>query len=465
MRLVTLRSPNTFAFFLMTLACTVAGLTAARAQNSNGPTPVKTSAGRPWKEEVEIIADHNYQVSVFQAMDALACDPKGRLWLRVQIAFPDEQNKTTDFYYPRVILREMVSDDMGRTWRFTDEPRPLPPDTRSTLTNGTIIETGSHCWLGDRWERYPRAMIPELRRQGYYVKDMGEKEDYCAIIYDIWMRRSTDGGRTWKTRPLHTQLPFFAELVEHKYQRLLADGTILVFCYGAPGVPDPEIKHADVNSGQRTTRNAYVLRSPDGGDSWQLVMMADGRAAAGGYAGFSEPYPMVWPDGRIMTLLRSGLGQPAYLVRSTDGGKTWSRPEKTPIISKHPTVTRLSDGAVVCTYPRRFARPYGIRARFTTDMGQTWSDEAVLADNFEIEDGLAFPLTVELPDGTLFTAMHGKRYVEERKVQNFVFGARWTRDYRRTYVPQLKPVERLPKFNADRKNQSPWERAAATGHP
>ena len=30
------------------------------------------------------------------------------------------------------------------------------------------------------------------------VADLGEQEDYCAVIYDLWMRRSRDGGKTWE---------------------------------------------------------------------------------------------------------------------------------------------------------------------------------------------------------------------------------------------------------------------------
>ena len=402
----------------------------------------RAETDKAWKYEVEIISDGQYRVSVYQAMDSLVCDKQGRLWLRLRMAFPDEKNKATDFYWPRVVLRQMVSDDQGLTWGFTDVPRPVSPDTRSVLSDGTIVQTGSHCWPTDRWERYPRSVMSELRSEGRYVVDLGEKEDYCAIIYDLWMRRSRDDGKTWVFRKIHTQLPFFAHFVEHKFQRVLADGTILVFCYGRPEPDGPS--------------NSYVLRSRDQGDTWELVMMADAKHAPDGQR-FSEPYPVVYPDGRIMTLVRTGLGRPAYIVRSDDGGKTWTGPEPTPIISKHPTVTPLSDGTIVCTYPRRFARPYGVRARLTSDMGRTWSDEVVLADNFEIGDGLAFPITVELPDKTLYTVMHGKRYVEKDKVQSFVFGARWTRSYTRPETPPMPVPPRRVKFNEARAKKNPWE--------
>ncbi len=116
---------------------------------SSGPQAAPSSA-KSFKYEVEIIADGPYAarptaatkgqnhsiasepcqegdkqhlccaVSVYQAMDSLVCDRQGRLWLRVKLAFPDDGNKTTDFYWPRASLRYMVSDDLGLTWAFTD---------------------------------------------------------------------------------------------------------------------------------------------------------------------------------------------------------------------------------------------------------------------------------------------------------------------------------------------------------
>jgi hypothetical protein len=186
-------------------------------------------------------------------------------------------------------------------------------------------------------------------------------------------------------------------------------------------------------------------------------MMADGCLSPAP-TGFSETFPIVHPGGRIFALVRTELANHAYLVRSDDGGKTWTEPVRSPIRSKHPVPTLLSDGTIVVTYPRRFTRPYGIRARFTSDMGDTWSDEVVIRDEFEIEDGLAHPVTAELPDGTLFTAMHGKKYGEDGVVRPFVFGSRWTRDYRRPQAPELPVPPRRPTCNADRACRSPWEK-------
>lgn len=82
----------------------------------------------------------------------------------------------------------------------------------------------------------------------------------------------------------------------------------------------------------------------------------------------------------------------------------------------------------------------------------------ILRADFEFDDGLAWPLTVELPDGTLYTLMHGKRYMDDGDLRLVFFGSRWTRDYRRPAAPEL-PVPRVaPKVDDRQKvRASPWD--------
>ena len=404
----------------------------------NHRPPVGTNRrARPWKYDVVILpSTSDYRVAVPQSRDALYCESTGRLWLAVTLSFPDELNKRSDYYNPRSVGKTILSEDGGLTWEFTDQPFPGPREHRSILSDGSIVETGSH-----GWERHPRSEVEVLKSKGYFVVDQGEEESYCAIIYDMWTRRSTDGGKTWTVKPVHPQFPFFAYFVNRRYQRVLNDGTLVAFCYGRSKADDP--------------RNAYLARSTDGGDTWGLVMVADGRFSPVPQ-GFSETFPIVYPDGRMFVLIRSWLGTTAYLVRSHDGGRTWSEPVETPIRSKHPVPTLLADGTIVVTYPRRFARPFGVRARFTPDMGRTWSEEVVLRDEFEVSDGIAFPITAELPDGTLFTVLRGNKRVDEDAMGYFIFGSRWTRDYRRPSAPEVPVPPRLTTYNAELARSSPW---------
>ena len=75
------------------------------------------------------------------------------------------------------------------------------------MPDGAIIDVGGSGYL-----RYPRTGVKRLEQEGYQVWDLGPKDDYCAIIYDLWRKRSTDGGKTWQKREIHKQSPCVAKL-------------------------------------------------------------------------------------------------------------------------------------------------------------------------------------------------------------------------------------------------------------
>lgn len=391
----------------------------------------------PWKYDVTVLESRDYMGGVPQGHDCIYCDNNGHIWLKVAIHWPDPDLTSTDQYSPRSRHYTLVSRDYGLTWAFSDERFPGPQANRSVLADGVMIETGSNDYI-----RYPRSEIDRLEKEGYFVTDCGESQGYCAILYDMWMRRSRDGGKTWEARPIHQQFGFFSYLVAFPVQGVLSDGTVLSFAYGQRKVDDP--------------KSSYIVRSEDAGDTWELVQIADGRLSPVPN-GFNEIFPVVFADGRIMALLRTALATDAYVVHSTDGGRTWSKPTKTPIRAKHPVPTLLREGTIVVTYQRRFAQPYGFRARFTSDLGKTWGEEVILRDDFSIEDGLGWTHTVELPDGTLFTTMGGNKYLKGETRQHFQLGVRWTRGYRRPFGPSgLAVPPRAPVFNVQDAGESPW---------
>ena len=125
-----------------------------------------------------------------------------------------------------------------------------------------------------------------------------------------------------------------------------------------------------------------------------------------GYRGFvGWQSPIVLPDGTMLVGFSSGywhaspptayfaenpaamerwkkIGMPtdidaprgrAEIIRSTDGGKTWSRPNvllDTPWDDRAPNFCQLRDGTLLCLHGSYGAG--GFRAMFSTDGGQTW---------------------------------------------------------------------------------------------
>jgi catechol 2,3-dioxygenase-like lactoylglutathione lyase family enzyme len=411
--------------------------------------PVSLTAARPWKIDVDILhgAEYEGRYGSF-SKGHLHVDKDDRLWLPLVVYFPDDQ-PNTDAYHPLEKQIMLVSEDKGLTWEITERPSPAPSHNRVTTPDGAIIELGGSGYL-----RYPRTEVKRLEKEGYHAWDLGPQDDYCAIIYDLWRKRSTDGGKTWQKQEIHKQLPFFAHFVARGPLRLLDDGSLIYFAYGC--TPEERVLAQDdptttvegrLHSYGHGRWSVYCVRSDDGGETWKAVRAAAGKLSPIAH-GFSETFPIITADGNLFVVLRTGLGTHAYSVASSDGGRTWTKAVQTPIQAKHPLPTLLRDGTIVCSYQRRFAIPFGVRARFTSDRGKTWSEEIVLRDDVPISDGLAEPTTVELSDGTLFTAFQGYKFDNRGRKWPFIGGCRWSRNYRTPYAPKLTVPKRTKKINS-----------------
>jgi hypothetical protein len=121
----------------------------------------------------------------------------------------------------------------------------------------------------------------------------------------------------------------------------------------------------------------FFYRSTDAGHSWKIQgripyqpdLAADAKGAE--RMGFTEPAYEILADGTFLCILRTtdGLGiGPMYASRSSDLGKTWSKPEVIAPFGVLPKLLKLENGVVVLSS----GRP-GVQLRFTMD-GKVWSD-------------------------------------------------------------------------------------------
>lgn len=85
--------------------------------------------------------------------------------------------------------------------------------------------------------------------------------------------------------------------------------------------------------------------------------------------GFCEPAIAFLKNGTMLCLMRTDSYSSCFLMRSTDGGYSWSRPEEFDTFGVRPDMVNLDNGAILAVY----GRP-GVRLRFCSDPeGKEWS--------------------------------------------------------------------------------------------
>ena len=136
-----------------------------------------------------------------------------------------------------------------------------------------------------------------------------------------------------------------------------------------------------------------------------------------------EPYAKEMPNGEILLAIRyqnkvdGPRTQTIYMCRSTDDGKTFSKPVCTGWDGYPPHIFVDSKGRVIVTHGCRHD-PMGIRARVSYDNGYTFGEEIVLRDD-GIDWDLGYPSTTENHLGQLVTVYYMKEIddVNENRIQ------------------------------------------------
>ena len=319
---------------------------------------------------------------------------------------------------------ELFSPDRGGSWfeeGKDDRYRECPEALRSA-----VLSDGTQVRISRPVNTYPPERREEFARRGFAVEEYPGR---IHVEHSLRMSRKRPGESDWEHRLLRSgeELPFFA-LVRNGTDLkgcVLADDTILNQVYGSLAAGDPF--------------RAWVLRSEDGGDTWEMVTMA----FDGGEHPFNESSLLALPNGRIVAMVRTASGskriphEAKYLFQthSDDGGRTWSEIRNTGLWGYPPHLLLLSSGDVLCSYGYRRA-PYGVRACLSRDGCETWepADGIVLRGDGLTTGGreagkgtsadLGYPRTVELSDGSLFTVY----YMTLGDSVTHVAATRWTLD-------------------------------------
>jgi Neuraminidase (sialidase) len=142
-----------------------------------------------------------------------------------------------------------------------------------------------------------------------------------------------------------------------------------------------------------------LVRTSDGGRTWSAPIPIA--------AEYGEPSILALPDGALLAALRSTRRGIIAVTRSEDGGHTWTEPRQVTTPVQIPgDLLYLADGRVLLTYGRRIA-PFGVRGILSQDGGRTWNTDrrvTLVADATSRDCG--YPSSVQLADGSIVTAYY-----------------------------------------------------------
>ena len=267
----------------------------------------------------------------------------------LHLIWPDSRNGTWEIYYK-------CSMDGGKTWgtdmRLTpgvDLFRPGTAISGSTIhvvwgSKSLILPTpaGTHTWgeiyymrstdAGKTWERNVRltlpddsAMRPSIAASGEYVHlTWFDRRDSKKIWdWDIYYKRSTDGGATWEPDVRMSHTPWHA-----RHPQIVATPQGRVCCIWEDGQTFDGVRWLG-------DPGLYASVSKDNGETWTKPQRITFINAPNGWATHAKSYAygsrihLAWTDAP------EGTNHPhaAYYMTSPDGGLTWENPERLTLAS------------------------------------------------------------------------------------------------------------------------------------
>ena len=255
------------------------------------------------------------------------------------------------------------------------------------LTDGSVLAHGKVSRDGGRtWQ--PLNQIPmahqlssgEILGLGFHTEPVPGRPGHLVGTRFV----SSDGGKTVQKEKILLHVPEATGGIGHAavngplfYRSIIEqpDGTLLAAMYGwfrGDDVPVP-------GQAGSTYYRTFLVSSTDQGKTWAFLTTVAYDPGIG-TEGYCEPAIRRLPDGDLLAMLRTGgnnrpfwQDNPLCQARSSDGGRTWAKPDRTGVEGVAPDLCVMSDGTLACSY----GRP-GADLMLSTDNGRTWTDHACI---------------------------------------------------------------------------------------
>jgi hypothetical protein len=343
--------------------------------------------------------------------------PDGRL----QIGFHIGEDSATAYGTEPGVA---VSEDNGQTWKEVKagEESASCAAKMVRLPNGDLLRAVQ--MKSRKLEEVAGKLPPPL---GTWMAEAGTQE---VILYAGektpkefagWrFARLTKGGTAWVEETAEVRIPGEVRIATSGVftlpwmQRIQVapDGTLWGINHGL----------RVVGGKVRTPLAVQLLHSTDGGRVWNLVgeipYQPDKKAdkAWNTREGFTEPNIAFFPDRSILCLIRSTDGSiagPLYMSRSTDNGKTWSKPSVFDTLGVYPALLTLTNGVTLASY----GRP-GLYIRASGDpAGKLWGPRVTVVQPGEWgKDTCSYSDMIAMDDHTALIVYSDYNYPDSQGV-------------------------------------------------
>jgi hypothetical protein len=132
-------------------------------------------------------------------------------------------------------------------------------------------------------------------------------------------------------------------------------------------------------AGDRNYR-AFILKSTDRGASWSYLSTVAADPENKYPEGPNETGIACLPNGDIVCVMRTSMTTPMIQSRSTDGGRTWSKPKVLATNGVLPRLLVMENGILACSFGRLDNPPSEDNAiMFSRDGGEIWTERTLIA--------------------------------------------------------------------------------------
>lgn len=247
----------------------------------------------------------------------------------------------------------------------------------------------------------------------YFQWQVVFKEPFNHSVVGTFLNRSFDDGKNWEKDAIQVPIGGYLNGGPTEPVLELPDGEIIMPLYGTKG---------------KNVYDSFIVRSKDRGQTWSGLTVIAGDPLGKTY--FYEPTLCLTKSGKILCLIRNDYD--GYLIQSysSDGGKTWAKPERLDLWGFPANLINLSDGRILASYGYR-RQPFGVRICVSEDEGRTWDPKReIVIRNDGLHGDIGYPSAVELSPGKVlvtyyhhisriapkdnidfFTAVEGTRYI------------------------------------------------------